>query len=87
MSRTIQDVLERVSAGIGGMVLINKKYEDGIEVDQALKEIEELILESLPEKLGMTGANAQDVENFGYNQALSDTKANLLKILGGENGE
>lgn len=81
MSRTIRDILRRYKFDATmEHPTVYKRLND----KQALKEIEELILESLPEKLGMTGANAQDVENFGYNQALSDTKANLLKILGGK---
>lgn len=40
---SIRSILERCSVGISGFVNIDGKVEDGIEVDQALKEIEELI--------------------------------------------
>lgn len=40
---SIRSILERCSVGIGGFVNIDGKVEDGIEVEQALKDISELI--------------------------------------------
>lgn len=61
-------------------------------IDQALKELEEIILESLPEAPSLEAMkHAEDSGDLkqlkfmlGYQSSLEDTKANLLKKLGGK---
>ena len=74
-------------------VYTQKEYEEALKKigDQALKELEELLLECKPEK--KTKKDVPDpyevgihatipvAQASGYNQALSDTKANLKRIL------
>lgn len=54
-------------------------------IDQALKEIETLLVESLPNEEEY-GHKSDDFNDYaiGWNECISKTKANLLKILGGE---
>lgn len=101
--RTIEEVLTD---------LIGKKYLEGADfkrneliddqlskVPEALKEIHDLILESLPKEKKIETFNIRtntgevfenqtdDIGGSMYNKALSDTKANLLNYLGGRENE
>lgn len=82
-SRTIREIIEDYDSFMSSGADVGVKNR---QIYVALKEIETIILESLPEESKVNGYNESALSKYsvGYNLALSDTKANLLKILGGE---
>jgi hypothetical protein len=97
MSRTIEDVLGEINNGYDYEIsdYATSTREEKIlerakktQLAKALKEIETLLLENLPKKFTEVEINNMD-RIFGIaarmnNIVIDDTKANLLKILGGE---
>jgi hypothetical protein len=77
MSRTIKQSIYDLLNTYQPFPKLITEHKDAI--DQALKEIHDLIVESLPEAIG-----EQDEYTKGFNRCHEMTKANLLKILGGE---
>jgi len=80
-------------------VYTQKEYEEALKKigDQALKEIEELLLDSLPEnKKGafclylpnvdhsLLSGNQGNIANGGYNKALEETRKAIKSIIGGK---
>lgn len=57
-------------------------------IDQALKELEELLLGCKPEKKkidhSLLSGNQGNIANGGYNQALDDYEKNIKKAIGGK---
>ncbi len=91
--KTVRDILEDCAEDYYPYHEFSGAYQDKNKesLDQALKELEELLLECKPEK--KTKKDVPDpyevgihatipvAQASGYNQALSDTKANLKRIL------
>ncbi|MDQ5914105.1 MAG: hypothetical protein QG623_724 [Patescibacteria group bacterium] len=55
----------------------------GMSVDQALKEIEQLLVECKPEKKKLYEAPTNSIENalIGYNSGIDDYEKNIKAIL------
>lgn len=68
---------------------MGKELEDGEPIleatmDQALKELETLLLESLPKDRKLTGSSINNVKQFvalGYNDALEDTRKAIKELM------
>ena len=92
--KTIRDIIEDCAEDYYPYHEYSGAYEDNNKksLDQALKELEEVILESLPEAPSLEAMkHAEDSGDLkqlkfmlGYQSSLEDTKANLLKKLGGK---
>lgn len=71
-------------------VYTQKEYEEALKKigDQALKEIEELLLDSLPENKkvdhSLLSGNQGNIANGGYNKALEETRKAIKSIIGGK---
>lgn len=59
-------------------------YEPSIDLDQALKELKEVILGSLPNKRHYNDNEIVGIFCDGYNQALEDTRKAIKSIIGGK---
>jgi len=82
--KTIKHILIDIAddAYIAGL----KRDKDSIfNLDQALKELEELLLECKPEKKkidhSLLSGNQGNIANGGYNQALDDYEKNIKAKL------
>jgi hypothetical protein len=74
--KTIREILEENTFYYSGLV-----FDD---VDQALKELEEVLLKSLPKKRSGDVATNPSISlgfNIGYNQALEDTRKAIKELM------
>ena len=83
--KTVRDILESCAEDYYPYHEYSGAYEDKNKesLDQALKELEALLLECKPEKeyMGEPGSYAY---NVGYNEALDDYEKNIKKVIGGK---
>lgn len=81
--KTVRDIVSKLE-----MDATFHKQHSNILIDQALKELEELLLGCKPEKKkidhSLLSGNQGNIANGGYNQALDDYEKNIKKAIGGK---
>lgn len=92
--KTVRDIVSKLE-----MDATFHKQHSNILIDQALKEIEELLLDSLPTNKevkdfdkGLYDSRTiaskkivlRNIHNIGYNQALEDTRKAIKLAIGGK---